>query len=311
MHPFSQKVTSLFVQGQKKLLSNYLTLVQSSSGFIFHRDMIHDEDGFMLDGSGVSVRDLEDNGGSVTEYRDFRKVVKECSNEVSKTGDVSLEMARKRADGRKKRKPEGKTTEPEKKKSKTAILNDDEKFELEDSAGLEQKYTSSFIGLVNIPLKNLKIPSELKNMVNIYRVYRIMSSMKSKFDPSQTILVVSPEDDSKPPSLRDIGSQRFLVVQKIHTFSAFQQLEERIYQPAWYCTQLCQADHWHRHHCDHPPLLERVVGRESVDIDENDELKDEGGHGCRRNNEVIDEKDDGKKFVVNLKISEEVVVSYL
>ena len=98
------------------------------------------------------------------------------------------------------------------------IVNDDEKFELEDSAGLEQKYISSFIGLANIPLKNLKIPSELKNMVNIYRVYRIMTSMKSKFDPSQTILVVSPEDDSKPPSLKEISSQRFLVVQKIHTY---------------------------------------------------------------------------------------------
>ena len=189
--------------------------------------MIHDEDGFMMDGSGVSVKDLEDNGGSVTEYRDFLKLVKESSNEVSKTGDVSLEMVRKRADGRKKRKPEGVIAEPDKKKSKTAIVNDDEKFELEDSAGLEQKYISSFIGLANIPLKNLKIPSELKNMVNIYRVYRIMTSMKSKFDPSQTILVVSPEDDSIPQSLKEIGSQRFLVVQKIHTYSAFQQLDQK------------------------------------------------------------------------------------
>ena len=189
VQPFSQKVTSLCVQGQKKLLSNYLTLVQSSSEFIFHREMIHDEDGFMMDGSGVSVKDLEDNGGSVTEYRDFLKLVKESSNEVSKTGDVSLEMVRKRADGRKKRKPEGERTEPDKKKSKTAIVNDDENFELEDSAGLEQKYMTSFIGLANIPLKNLKIPSELKSMVNIYRVYRIMTSMKAKFDPSQTILV--------------------------------------------------------------------------------------------------------------------------
>jgi hypothetical protein len=45
-------------------------------------------------------------------------------------------MVRKRADWRKKRKPEGESSEPDKKKSKTAIVNDDEKFELEDSAEL-------------------------------------------------------------------------------------------------------------------------------------------------------------------------------
>ena len=50
---FLSKVTSMFVQGKKNLLFKYLTQFN-----LLHRDMIHDEDCFMMDGSGVSVRDI-------------------------------------------------------------------------------------------------------------------------------------------------------------------------------------------------------------------------------------------------------------
>ena len=228
MNDFARRVTSMCVQDKKILLGNFLSLVQFAKGFVHHRDLIHDEDGMMIDGSGVSLKDIEGNGGSLAEYRDFVKLVKESSREVLKTEDVYLKMVRSWADGRKKRKSDSAGgTEPAKKKSKSEVIEANEKLELEDSTGLEQKYMESIIGISSIPLDNLKVPSDLKSMVNIYRVYKIMASMKAKFDPSQTVLVVCPEDDSKPPNLKEVGIQRFLVIQKIHTFMAFHELNKK------------------------------------------------------------------------------------
>ena len=187
---------------------------------------MHDEDGFMVDGSGTSVKDFEDNGGSLTEFRDFRNVVKESARDISNPGNLYLDIARMRADGRKRKKANPAGEEPVKKKSKSAILDENEKAELMDSTGLEQKYKSSFIGVASIPLDNLKVPEELQKP-NIYRVYKIMASMRARFDPSQCVLVVSPVDDSKPPILNEVGSQQFLVVQKIHSFSAIMELDKR------------------------------------------------------------------------------------
>ena len=224
--PFSQRVTSMCVQNKKVLLTKYLDIVQFSSEFVHHRELIHDDDGFMIDGSGSSVKDLEDNGGSLIDYRDFVKVVKESSHDIAKTKNIYEDMARNRADGRKRKKaPAG--GEPAKKKTKSAVLDQNEKTELMDSTGLEQQYKSSFIGVASIPLDNLKVPEELQNLVNIYRVFKIKASMKARFDPSQIVFVVSPVDDSKPPVLKEVGSQKFLVVQKIHSFSAMIELDKK------------------------------------------------------------------------------------
>ena len=138
------------------------------------------------------------------------------------------EMARSWADGRKKRKSDSAGgTEPTKKKSKSAVIEANEKLEIEDSTGLEKKYMESIIGISSIPLDNLKVPGDLKSMVNIFRVYKVAASIRAKYDPSQAVLVVCPEDDSKPPNLKDVGSQVFLVVQKIHTFLAFVDLNKK------------------------------------------------------------------------------------
>ena len=227
VNPFSQRVTSMCIQNKKKLLSNYLNIVQYSSDFIHHRDMIHDENGFLIDGSGTSVTDLEENGGSLIEFRDFVKVVKESARVISTPDNLYLDIARNRADGRKRKKANPTGGEPAQKKSKSAVLEENEKAELVDSTGLEHKYKSSFIGLASIPLDNLQVPKELQKMVLIYRVYKIMASMKARFDPSQVVLVVSPVDDSKPPVLAEVGSQQFLVVQKIHSFTAMKELDKR------------------------------------------------------------------------------------
>ena len=94
------------------------------------------------------MRDIEGNGGSLAEYREFVKLVKESSHEVLKTEDVYVEMVRSWEDGRKKRKSDSAVgTQPARKKSKSEVIEANEKLELEDSTGLEQKYIESIIGI--------------------------------------------------------------------------------------------------------------------------------------------------------------------
>ena len=58
-------------------------------------------------------------------------------------------------------------------------------------------------------------------MVLVYRVFKIMASMKASFDPSQFV------DDNKPPVVAEVSSKQFLVVQKSHSFSAMKELDRR------------------------------------------------------------------------------------
>ena len=70
--PFAQRVTSMCVGDRKKLLGNYLTLLQYAESFIYHNPALKDENGFSIDRTGVTMEEEESNGGSV---EDFRSVV--------------------------------------------------------------------------------------------------------------------------------------------------------------------------------------------------------------------------------------------
>ena len=70
--PFAQRVTSMCVGDRKKLLGNYLTLLQYAESFIYHNPALKDENGFSIDRTGVTMEEVESNGGSV---EDFRSVV--------------------------------------------------------------------------------------------------------------------------------------------------------------------------------------------------------------------------------------------
>ena len=225
VNPFTQKIVSMCVKGYKILLANYLTLVQHSAAFIHHRDMQHDEDGFMKDGSGLTEKTLEENGGCLSDYREFVEYCKSCSRETIGKDDNSP-ADKENSDGRKKRKTADDTGSV-KKKSKSGVINENEKSELDDTSGLEKQYQRCYIGMANIPLANLRVADELKSKVNIYRVYSITASIRAKYDPSQSVLVVCPEDDTAPPNLLEVGKQKFLVVQKIHTCLAFQNLGKK------------------------------------------------------------------------------------
>ena len=46
--PFAQRVTSMCVGDRKKLLGNYLTLLQYAESFIYHNPALKEENGFKL-----------------------------------------------------------------------------------------------------------------------------------------------------------------------------------------------------------------------------------------------------------------------
>ena len=68
---FGQRVTSLYTKQKQKLLANYLTLLQFGKGFIYHNPLLHDADGFSLVGSGVTLVEVDSNGGTLSELRSF------------------------------------------------------------------------------------------------------------------------------------------------------------------------------------------------------------------------------------------------
>ena len=103
VNSFTQKLVSLCVKGHKKLLGNYVTLVQHSEGFIHHTDK-HDNLGFMLDGSGIGEIMLEENGGSVDEYTEFIKLAKDCSRDsIGRVEEQESGQSNGKSDGRKRR----------------------------------------------------------------------------------------------------------------------------------------------------------------------------------------------------------------
>ena len=226
VNQFTQKLVSLCVKGHKKLLAKYVTLAQHAEGFIHHRDVEHDQLGLMLDDCGIGEAELEGLGGSLDEYKQFINLVKDNARDAIGKNCESVEEANEKGNGRKKRKSNN-SGEQGLKKSKVNIVNDNEKKELEDMGGLEKQFKQCYIGYANIPLANLTVASELKEIVHMFRVYKIVSSIRSRYDPSQTVLVVCPEDDTAPPDLNDVGELKFMVVQKIHTFLAFEELSKK------------------------------------------------------------------------------------
>ena len=64
------------VGDRKKLLGNYLTLLQYAESFIYHNPALKDENGFSIDRTGVTMEEVESNGGSVEDFRSFVQIAK-------------------------------------------------------------------------------------------------------------------------------------------------------------------------------------------------------------------------------------------
>lgn len=140
----------------------------------------------------------------------------------------SLEQIRKKYLSSKKRKAQTDNLEAdsipkEPKLKKSEIVVENEKKELDDDEGLEKAYQSSFCGVAHIPLDNILISPQMSLKINPFRVQFIKSSMKKRYNPAISVLVVCPVDDSKKV---DVSTDKFYVVQKVKCLEAFKELDK-------------------------------------------------------------------------------------
>ena len=223
INPFSQRISSMIVDKREVLLALYLSLMPYTVGFAHHREEVHSVDGFLLDGSGLNKDDVVKKGGSMEEFGDFVRTALESAVTVNPTvtgaADISTFFEKN------KRKSQESSSKPAK-KSNAATVDENEKLELTDKDGLEKEYQKSLVGMANIPLENISISTDLKVNINMFRVYRIIASMENRYDPSISIPVVCPENDQTVLDLTNVKNQKFVVVQKIHTIKAFQEMNK-------------------------------------------------------------------------------------
>ena len=231
VNPFSQRITALFVSNKKNLLANYFSATQCSKDFV-HHDENYDSDGLFIgdagvfDKSTVALEEILRNGGSLDGLREFIQLAKNHATFGCSSSDALSEVF----------KPGGKrnsapvNTKPIK-MSKKATMDANEMAELEDPKGLETKFKSLYVGVRWIPLDNISLSKELNITPNMFRVSKIVESIKVRYDPSQAVLVVAPIDEkgTKDSSLdidNSASNWKFVVIQKIHTFTAFKELDK-------------------------------------------------------------------------------------
>ena len=229
-NPLNAKITTLFIEGKKNLLANYISAAQSSKGFFFHSEL-YDDDGLSLqenvrfDGSNIKLADISSNGGTIDELREFIQLCRDYAVFGESKELVNNEVF-------KKFKKAGKRSSTDSSKviklSKRATLDANEKAELEDPEGLEQQFQNLYVNLVKIKLDNISLCKSIGVVPNNYRVNSIAQSIKCRYDPSQAILVVAPDSSSTgtDPDNPSLKSFKFVVVQKIHTFEAFRLLDK-------------------------------------------------------------------------------------
>ena len=89
---FSRKITQMCTENKRELLALYLSVINKSEDFIYHRQEDHDKDGFPLNGSGqATIEGIAAAGGTLDDYKDFVKLARESSMMVDST-EHSLEL---------------------------------------------------------------------------------------------------------------------------------------------------------------------------------------------------------------------------
>ena len=226
---FSRKVTQMCVENKKTLLAVYLSAINNSDGFILHKEDKHDSDGFLLTGgAGVSAEDtISKQGGTLDEYREFVRLAKESALMVDSTEKSLEEMTSNSRNCQGKR---ASSSAPEKppKLSKTEQLKKNEQDEVEDKDGIEEEYKKSILGVAHIPLDCISVSKDMDFKTNPFRVQFIVSSMRKRYDPALSVLVVCPVEQEVAGSVSsvEVVNRKYFVVQKVNCFKAFQELDK-------------------------------------------------------------------------------------
>ena len=195
---------------------------------MFHSDK-YDTDGLFVGNSvgcsstesSICLKDIEDNGGSLDGLREFIMLAKEyavfAASELEVNEKVFSAFKRKRSGNE--------VTETEVSKlSRKEKMDNDEREELEDPNGLEKSFQKAYVRAISIPLENINLSGDLKMIPHKHRVQEIITSVKLRYDPSKSVLVVTPVE--RDMNSLDNPNQKFVVIQKVHLFQAFKELDK-------------------------------------------------------------------------------------
>ena len=226
---FSRMVTQMCLENKKTLLAVYLSAINKSDGFIHHKEDVNDSDGFVLTGAGgATMEDVLKLGGTLQEYREFVRLAKESALMVDSTEKALEEInSNSRINCQGKR---ASSSAPEKppKLSKSELVKKNEQDEVEDKDGIEEEYKKSILGVAHIPLDNISVSKDMDFITNPFRVQFIISSMRNRYDPALSVLVVCPVEQGADGSFssQEVEKRKYYVVQKVSCFKAFQELDK-------------------------------------------------------------------------------------
>ena len=69
--------------------------------------------------------------------------------------------------------------------------------------------------MAHVPIENISVSVEMELKVNKFRVKMIEESMRKRYDPSQSVLVVCPEVDGSNFDGDNVEKLKFFVIQKV------------------------------------------------------------------------------------------------
>ena len=212
LNEFTSQVIKMRTTNEDKQLALYLSLMVKSSTFCCHEEFTHDEDGFRLDGAGLSIRDLEEVSGSLQSYREFVEKGINCCLDVSKRKDVleKLEGGKPKVGAD--------DMGPKVKRSKVEKVMDSRDEELNSINGIEKNYINQYLGRADVPLNNLAISKKVSMPINPYKVQGLARAMRERFDPSQISLTVVPLDPGELTA-ENMASKNFQVIHGRHRYS--------------------------------------------------------------------------------------------
>ena len=226
---FTRKITGFTLEGKKKLLAIYLSLINFTGDFVHHRESIHDSNGFLLTGDGVTANSLLEAGGSIEDFEQFVELAKQSAPmDIAKNSDNAFAEVVKSIQSSKKRKAvstDGAPVDNSKqlKLSKTQNMENNERKELEDEEGLERAYQDSLCGVALVPLDNISVCPKMQLKINPFRVQYIKTSMMKRYNPALSVLVICPVNESKKI---DVNKDKFYVVQKVKCLLSFKEIDK-------------------------------------------------------------------------------------
>ena len=86
---FARRCTGMVIDRRFDSLAQYITLLVHSVRFSHHKDYLHNVDGTRKDGGGIQVKDLDEKGGNIEDFLEFKSYAEKAAFSVSRSRESS------------------------------------------------------------------------------------------------------------------------------------------------------------------------------------------------------------------------------